>query len=145
MTLIIRRLRTEIVTFNNFVNTLEAGPKPEDRHWNSYKSTSQRHRTNFRESLCRGTLKYASGLFCTCDPLFATHTSDSANFPSWRLCREWTDADASNLSLSGFLNLFYWSETNCSKIPLLSDKLLKWRPFPPLPSLPDLLVLLFLF
>ena len=83
---------------------------------------------------------HPSGLFCTCDALFATHTSDSANLPSWRLCREWTDADASNLSLSGFLHLFYWSETNRSKIPLLSDKLLKWRPFPPLSSFPDLLV-----
>ena len=60
MTLIIRRLETEIGTFNNFVDILGAGPKPKHRHRNSYKFPAQRNRTNFRESLCRGTLKYAS-------------------------------------------------------------------------------------
>ena len=83
---------------------------------------------------------YPQGLFCTCNPLFAKHTSDSANLPSWSVWREWVDPDPSNLWLVGSVQLLCWSETNCSKIPLLSDKLLKWSTFPALPSSPDLLV-----
>ena len=60
MTVIIRRLKAEIGTFNNFVNIVEAGAKPKHRHRNPYKFPAQRNRTKFCESLCRGTLKYAS-------------------------------------------------------------------------------------
>ena len=60
MTLIIRRLKTEIGTFNNFVNIRGAGPNPKHRYRNSCKFSAQRNRTAFRESLCTGMLKYAS-------------------------------------------------------------------------------------
>ena len=60
MTLIIRRFKTEIGTFDNFVNVVGTDPKPNQRHRNSYKFPAQKNRTNFCESLCRGTLKYAS-------------------------------------------------------------------------------------
>ena len=68
---------------------------------------------------------HPSGLFCTCNPVFGKRTSDSANLPSWSVCREWTDSCPSNLWLVGFHHrfLFCWSETKGSKIPLLSDKL----------------------
>ena len=41
---------------------------------------------------------HLSDLFCTCNPLFAIHTSDSTNPPSWSVCRECTNLDLSNLT-----------------------------------------------
>ena len=38
------------------------------------------------------------------------------------------------------IQIYGWFPPPFLKIPLLSDKLLKWSPFPALPSLPDLLV-----
>ena len=87
---------------------------------------------------------HPSGLFCTCNHFFATHTSDSVNLPSWCVFREWTNSDPSSVWLPSSHHHFCWSETNYPKIPLLSDKLLKWNPFLALPSLPDLPFLLFL-
>ena len=60
MTLIVRRLKTDVGTFNNFVDILGAGSKPKHRPRSSHKFPAQRNRSNFRESLCRGKLKYAS-------------------------------------------------------------------------------------
>ena len=83
---------------------------------------------------------HPSGLFCTCSPLFPTQTSGRVNLPSCSVSRDWTNSDSSNLWIVVCFHLFCWAQTNRWKIPLLSDKLLKWSPFPALHSLPDLLV-----
>ena len=57
---VIRRLKAEIGIFNIFLNIAGAGARPKHRHRNPYKFPAQRNRTKFRESLCRGRLKYSS-------------------------------------------------------------------------------------
>ena len=57
---VIRRLKAEIGIFNNFLNIVGAGARPKHRHRNPYKFPAQRNRTKIRESMCIGTLKYAS-------------------------------------------------------------------------------------
>lgn len=47
-------------TFIIFVNIIAAGPKPKQRHENSYKFPSDRNRTSYLESMCNGIVKYAS-------------------------------------------------------------------------------------
>ena len=70
MSLIIRRLKTDTGTFNSFVNILRAVLKPKHRQTNSYMFSVQRNRTNFGESLCRGTWgsMHSSGLFWISNP-----------------------------------------------------------------------------
>ena len=128
MTLITRCLKTEIGTFNIFVNIIGAGLMPKHRHKNSHKVPAQ---TNF--CVEEHWSMHPSGLFCTCNPLPATYISDGGSLPSWSACRKWTNSDPSDLWLVSFLCLFSWSETNFSKILLLSDKCLKWSSISALP------------
>ena len=60
MTFIIKCHKIETGTFNKFLNILGVCPKSKNRSSNAYELPTQRNRTDLLESLCRGTLKYAS-------------------------------------------------------------------------------------
>ena len=60
---------------------------------------------------------HLSGLLCTCNPLFATHTSQSPNLSSWSVCREWTDSYSSIYDWSVSSTFFADHKETTQKFP----------------------------
>ena len=119
ITLILIFLRREIGIFNNFVNTLGAGPSPKHRHMNSYESPSTEIlRTSSSFDLMGHWKMHPSGPVCTSNlpPVWCTLTEKG--LPFWNGEKEWTGSTFSDLSQDDSLRLFSPQGISCSKTPL---------------------------